>query len=729
MTESANTANANRLASFQAYLLIALAISITWALLWSQGQSLDILTAKPLPNWRDGDMPYVFAWIKSFTDYSSSYVTLSFNQYLNAPYIANWNDFPGEDLSFVIPGLLAKAFGLFLGANLYILLIHVLSGLSFFYVSNKLGYERCWGMMCAILFAFTPVIFYRGLGHISVASVWYLPFILFSIIWVYSPEKIMLDSKKAWWLCALTCVLSGLFNIYYAALFTFFLGINWLIRIIKGDRHSQTIALLLWLILLAEILCHLNFIRFMWLEDSNPLAMMRSLQSLLFTSLTLPDLLFTPSHQGFYFDNLLPFAKNYYKNIPSNFASENQLSYIGLTAVVGLLILLAQTIRHIYEKQFSQISNWFWPALGVFTFSITGGVNYLLGSIGFLLLRSNSRYSIFLMLIGLYFICELLTQKNIQKNKWVIAIALTVFGVWDQVPSKISIFPYIQQGNIQAPQLFKSFTETLEQALPKGAMVFQLPVHAFPESGMQEEMGDYEQFMPYLFSKQLHFSFGSIKGRADTIWQRELVKLSLSEQLKQLESYGFSALLVHKNAYPHHGDELIQKIKKLGYQVIEENTSLVAFRLKPASQPKSPAPKWELVRSTALTKPVATLSEVSSWSKVQSGAIEIKEPWYLRLDLQRRERTSNPLHLGFFASQQCTITLSLNHQTQKEVALTGKSITQLTLNPSLLETNLLSYKTDCPVMILEKGTNKGNDKNEADEKSENVYFKLIQYIE
>lgn len=731
MTPSENQTISNKKALLQDCLFLALLISSIWVLIWSQSYSLIELSSLPLPSWRDGDMPGVFAWLKSYNDHSSTQFVLKFNQFLNAPFIANWNDSPGDDLTFPVAGLYAKIFGLFLGANLYILSVHILSGISFLYVANLLGYQRCWGIACAIVFAFAPVVFFRGLGHISVATIWYLPFILFSIIWIYRPEKFSINSKKGWFICSITCLLSGFFNVYYAFLLVFFLGANWLIKMIKGDKNSQTLSLLLWIILLSEVIFHINYFYFIWLEDSNPFAVLRNLQTILFTSLTLPDLIFTPAHQDFYLSDLFPFAKNYYRNIPENFVSETQLSYIGLTAAAGLVLLTAQTIRCVYVNQIAKINDWFWVALGVFVFSITGGITYLMGSLGFLLLRSNNRFAIFLMLIGLFFICEVLSHKKIGKYKWALAFGLAIFGVWDQVPSQTSIFPYLQAGNLPSPRLFKGFTENLEKKLPEKAMVFQLPVHAFPESGMKNEMGDYEQLMPYIYSKELHFSVGSFKGRSDTSWQKQLAKLPLNEQIKHLESYGFAALLIHKNAYSDHAAKHITQIKALGYTLIEENDVLAAFRLRPSSSPKSPAPDWEIRIGSLLTRPSESISEVGYWSKFPSGKIDIQQPWYLRMD-PKAKYSSVDLSLGFFSPHQCTLTYSFNQDIPTTIKLSGKEISKVYLQPRLDGVNSLAYQTDCPWTDLPKDKSFEDEykliKNDSP-KDQQVYFKLIQYIQ
>ena len=56
--------------------------------------------------------------------------------------------------------------------------------------------------------------------------------------------------------------------------------------------------------------------------------------------------------------------------------------------------------------------------------------------------------------------------------------------------------------------------------LPPGAMVFQLPVMAFPEVAPAHNLGDYEHFRPYLATRALRFSYGMLKGRSRHRWVR-----------------------------------------------------------------------------------------------------------------------------------------------------------------------------------------------------------------
>lgn len=678
------------------YPLLVAVIAIVWLIIWVQIGGFSELVNAPLRSWFYGDIPYVLAWSKSYVDGGLIHFPLSINSFLNAPYVANWNDFPGEDVSSVIAGQLSKVFGLFLGSNIFILLVHIMCGVVFYFVGRTFNYQRCWNWMGAIVFAFAPMIFYRSLGHMSLATIWYLPLMIFTLVWINHPDKINLSEKLSWRLCLATSIIAGCSNIYYTALFAFILGFNWIIRLVRKDRSSQKIAILIMVILCAAFVQHFNHFLFIWQEGRNHSAIVRDLATLLFASMTIPDLIFSPAHQGSALNFLFPFAKNYYGFFPDYLNTESRVSFIGTTAACGLFILYAKSIVSIFEKKWAQINHWFWLSLGIFAFSITGGLNFLFGSLGYLLIRSNNRFSVFLMLIGLYYLCELLSKKTHFRHSWVIALLIACFAVWDQIPSQDSALKNtLSAQSLDSIQSNKAAVAELESKLPLASMVFQLPVHPFPEAGAKEKMGDYEQFIPYLYSQALRFSYGSNKGRGDTHWQTVIAKESIDSTISKLESYGFSALLIHKNGYEDNARALITTLQSQKYAVITENATLIAFRLNPSKTPISPAPDWQISNTSGLEQYESDIP--FRWTlKGNEMAFQIQKPWYIRLDPNSPYQAARPLVLDFQSPVACSISYRLNQGPLNEIALLANKSARLSVELNGDKKNQLLLKTNCP---------------------------------
>ena len=677
------------------YGLLVLMITVAWLAIWYLYGSLKNIASEPFQNWFFYDMPYVMAWIKSFGDGGLIHPTLSINQFLNAPFVANWNDFPGEDLAFTIPGQLSKVFGLFLGTNLYLLLMQILCGVCFYFVGRSFNYQRIWSMVGALIYAFAPTIFYRGIGHISLASIWYVPLMIFTFVWLNYPEKIKLSDKNAWRLCIATSIIGGCFNVYYAALYLFILGINWITRFISKDRSSQKIALLIVIVFATEFVQHFNHFLFIWQEGRNPAAMIRDIGTFLIASLTLPDLLLSPAHQGTALNGLFPFAANYYSGFPNYLTTESRLSFIGSVAACGLIALLLQSTYYIFKNKFSQINHWFWLSLGIFAYSITGGLNFILGALGYLLIRSNNRFSIFLMIIGLFFLCEVLSKKTHIRYRGLIAVFAVIFAIWDQVPSQDTALKHaLGARSLDNIAPTKELMRDLNSKLEPSAMVFQYPVHPFPEMGSQEGMGDYEQFTPYLFSNHLRFSYGSNKGRDDARWQVNLAKLPILEAISKLQSYGFSAILIHKYGYEDQAKEIIKDIKKAKHELISETPSLIAFKINPAKTPVSPAPEWQIVNSNSLER----IDDGVGYQWIinqESQTLTFKRPWYLRLDPQSPYPENPPITLSLESQKDCSVWYQFNQGPETEISLKAKRENNFQLAPKLNQENMLSLKNNC----------------------------------
>ena len=63
------------------------------------------------------------------------------------------------------------------------------------------------------------------------------------------------------------------------------------------------------------------------------------------------------------------------------------------------------------------------------------------------------------------------------------------------------------------------FVQRIETVMTPGAMIFQLPVVAFPENPKVNRLNDYDLAKGYLHSTRLRWSYGAIKGRENDAWQ------------------------------------------------------------------------------------------------------------------------------------------------------------------------------------------------------------------
>jgi len=95
----------------------------------------------------------------------------------------------------------------------------------------------------------------------------------------------------------------------------------------------------------------------------------------------------------------------------------------------------------------------------------------------------------------------------------------------------------------------EKFAIKVENVLPQGAMIFQLPFMRFPENGQINKMGDYDQIRPYLHTTGLRWSYGDSIGRKASNWNQSTAKLPTEQMMQHLAAAGFSGIYIDRFGY------------------------------------------------------------------------------------------------------------------------------------------------------------------------------------
>ena len=507
-----------------------------------------------------------------------------FVKHLNAPFIANWNDYPvTEEFIFAFMGWLGKIVGIFPAANFMLLLAHLLAGLSFWYVGRELNYRPAFVFAGAILFAFSHFIFARKFGHLSLSYYWHVPLMLMVSWWAYSSAPIQIKSRK-WLVAVAVAAASGTFNVYFTGIFLQFFGFAVLLHLAKKQYHLISFSLLLIGVTTASFfIMNADTLSYSLFHGANPQAVFRNLGALELYGLKIPELVFPPIYHRWH--AWAEYGQSHYF-IPTMIKGEMGSPYLGIVGLAGLGWLAITSLYRFLQGRLRLIPVHMWQILWILLFSLIGGLNLLLGTFGFILFRGTNRYSIVILAIALLFLVRQLSRRC--PKKWVVPLAfgIALIGLWDQLPPKVSASQIQQTANFVRSD--RNFAKELEAQVPQGSMVFQLPVAPFPEMPSIYQMSDYEHFRPYLFTQLLHYSYGTIKGRGDADWQIELSKLAPADMADKLESYGFGAVIINRKGYKDKGTRLINELANTNRPVLEDNGELIAIRLKPAAVPILP---------------------------------------------------------------------------------------------------------------------------------------------
>lgn len=506
---------------------------------------------------------------------------------LNAPFQAAWSDYPVEDLVYYPAGLLAATLGLSLGTTLYLFLLHLAAGVSCYLAARMIQLRRDYAIAVGVLFGLAPYAFQRSVAHLNLTVYWHVPFLIVVLIWTSCPGRLCFSERRGTRFACVTSLIAGMLCPYYSGPFLLLLGFILIGQLGNREWHRARASVLTMVAALAGLLLQsVDTLLFALRHGPNGVAIGRDYWGLVKFGLYLPDLLFPQAHPSALVQGLS--REVYLVRVPPLLQGESQTAYVGIISLIGLGWLLAEGLIRISGRRFDQVSPFFWVALGLIAYAVAGGLNYLLGAFGFLLLRATNRVSIVLSALALLFLAERAARTRLGKIPLLIPGLMAMTGSYDQVPR----FPdWELQKRVAGLQDYRTdaiFFPELEQRLPTGSMVFQLPVKAFPESDTITEMGDYEHFRPFLHTTALRFSYGTVKGRGDAGWQERVAAKPPAEMVSELERYGFAALLVNRKAYPDKGAALQKNLGAARGNPLMHNDDFLVFRLTPRVSPDLP---------------------------------------------------------------------------------------------------------------------------------------------
>jgi hypothetical protein len=538
------------------------------------------------------DSLQVLGWIQGAADLDYLPFASKIIHRLGAPYPANWNDLPmyEEILTFVL-GLAARWFGLMQASNLGLLMSYVPSALAFYGCCRMLRYARLWSFVGALLFAFTFYNWRRHLFHLFLSFSYVIPLALVTSWLVLASKRLRLGGRE-FWFCVITSFVMGLSNPYSLNVFLQLLGFS---IVLNWWRYRDIMRFKVGAICIAAavtgfISVNLDTLGYAYAHGSNPAAVTRNYAQNEMNALKPMEMIVPPSEHN---SKLLSeMGKKYVALAPIK--GEVFSPYLGIVGMVSLVWLTAEFLWFLLNPADNikrRVPAYFLQSGWIMAYSVIGGINCLIALGGFYLFRSTNRYSIFISGICMFFFVSrmtLLTRQWQPAARWAAALAITILGLFDQLPKSTTRAETVTTSKLVENDA--SFCSAMEKALPRGGMVFELPVMPFPEAGSIQAMGDYEPLRPFFFTKQLRFSYGSNKGRPRDDWQWIVEKMAPSEMVTTLEKYGFSAIYLNRKGFADGAESLLKSVAALGKtNVIEDaKREQACVLLNPSPSPQMP---------------------------------------------------------------------------------------------------------------------------------------------
>lgn len=465
---------------------------------------------------------------------------------LNAPFGANWLDFPTtEELLYLFGGLLTRCFGAIAGYNLALLSAHLLAAGCFYGCARWWGASRLWAGVTGFLFACSRYHYVRDTIHINLSFCWHLPLYWVVSRWLWNEPQP--NRKQLVGLGGLIWVVCWL-HPYYWYFWLLMLTPPALKPLLAGRWRNALLpvgtifASIGWL-----LTAHLDTLRGRLLYGHSEGAFIRTLNEQILYQLRLPDLALPREHR---IAALSSWGEVHYFTPLTNWALEMNSSYFGWFGVAALLAMFLELGRRA-----SRAAAPSWTSgmvLFLFLVGLGGGLNLVVGALGVLLFRCSCRLSV-LLLAGVLLDAALrLSRRSWSMPRQVaLALAVCLVAAWDQLPLQTSAAKQARVDDYVANE--RATMGWLESHLPAHSMVFQWPPMRYPESAPLVDAAHYEEETAYLLSSTLRFSYGNCYGRPESAWQDDLRKFTPQQIVSAAERYGFGALLLYPQAL--HPDE------------------------------------------------------------------------------------------------------------------------------------------------------------------------------
>ena len=493
-----------------------------------------------------------------------------FNPALGAPFGRDFHDYPVPEflhlLVLKLIGVLAPNFAF--TANFYFCLTFPLAAGIAFGVLRRYGISFAVALVFSVLFAFLPAHFYRNIHHLFLAAYYTVPLSFLLAMEVARGGdlfgRVPADGEpglQAWQTaaCAIVLAISGLYYAFFSGVFVFVGGLYGSVRrrswrpVLQAAVVGGLVVLLLACVTAPNILYRVQHGANFTVAKRFPVE--AEVYGMRISQLLLP----IQDHAIRLFQLIRRQYDEQGLAIPWN---ENAASSLGVVGALGFLVLLVslmlspgraswtETLRTLGILNLAGVLLATIGGFGsIFAFTITPGI------------RGYNRISVFLGFLALFAIALTVEAARARIPTTVFYPALgcvMLFGVYDQTPNDMA------EKHERGKKLFLSdegFVRRIENSLPPGSMIFELPMMPWPENGHVGQLEDYDPVRGYLHSKTLRWSYGAMRGRYGDLWIENVSRQPVPELLSTLAFAGYAGIYVELRGYEDNAAALVATLR------------------------------------------------------------------------------------------------------------------------------------------------------------------------
>lgn len=487
---------------------------------------------------------------------------------LGAPFTVQYYDFTSSMMHNV--GLLImKIFAVITGSaaaamNLTYLSIYFIAGIISYFVMRNMKIN-CWiNALASSVFAVSPYMLYRNIGHIVLTECYFIPLSILICLWIYErddvlvPDRNFFKRKINYVVLFFTFLIANNGIAYYPFFTCFIFLVTAISKLLKTGKIRQGLRGIIATVMVCffVVISILPGKIYTLINGSNSAAIDRSgFEQAELYGLKIAQLFMPVNGHGLY-DKYID-----YYNDAAFLVNENSTAYLGIIGMIGFIILGLWLFARrdgkdgILSKRLGYLSE---LNIAMVLLGTIGGIGAMFAFFISPMLRGYNRISIFIEYVAIFAVAlcmdrlvEIVREKKMFKGILIYIVygvfgLACIFSIWEGCPN-LATPPYDTIREEYASD--KDFVESIENQLDEGAMVYQLPYHEYPEFGPVNDMWDYHLYVGFVHSDTLRWSYGSIKGREEDTWNKNVSEMSYGDMVKYLKEQGFAGIYVDRRAY------------------------------------------------------------------------------------------------------------------------------------------------------------------------------------
>ncbi len=454
---------------------------------------------------------------------------------------ADMFDYPYSDmLSFILVKIISLfSSNPYLTVNLFYFLCFYLIAFTSFVIFRLLNFRHGISILLSVLYAFSPYI-QRRYNHMWLVPYFMIPVVCYISITVVrdalNPEESSISYERfykmifASFFCAFNGINYAFFNCAIYMVAFVILLINKRNVSVRRRIYPLGYIFAIGFGVVINVIPNLIYYSINGTNSFGDLSSGRSavqseVYALRFIQLILP-------HSGHRTRLLRNIAVNYNTNWPM--VNENYSASLGAIAAAGFIISLLLLFRkNRKNKELSYLN------IATFCIATMGGISSFVAIFITESIRGYNRLSTDIMFFSLVEIALLLqyASDRIEKSLYYILLAsLLIFGIYDQT------FTY---GNMDysAYESDRDAIREIEAGMPDDSMIFQLPYNDWPSGGI------YKNFIGYIESDNLRWSYGAMQGREEATWQKGVSSADAKTMISELKDAGYNGLYFNRYMY------------------------------------------------------------------------------------------------------------------------------------------------------------------------------------